>query len=80
VASALYRRYIISTAGYGAVAVVAFILAVVVLAQGRWVVALILLAAVGVAVDNFFCGDRCRVAGGKAAGEYTVPPFLKNND
>jgi hypothetical protein len=76
-ASALYKRYVISTVAYGVVGTLALIGAAVMAVERRWFIAVILLVMFGVCLDNFFCGDRCRVAGGKAKGEYTVPPFLR---
>ncbi len=71
--SEMYRNYLISTASYGAVAIVTAILAYVTFMQTRLLVSMILILACGVAIDNFFCGDRCRNAGGLAEGHYTVP-------
>jgi hypothetical protein len=73
----LHTRYIISTVGYGVVAVLGAAAGVYAYTARNWILLGVCLLIVGVAVDNFFCGDRCRVAGLPATGEYTIPPFLR---
>lgn len=63
---------------YGLVAIVAAIGAVAFALGRRWIVALVCIAMVLVALDNFFCGTRARACGYKAKGHYILPPFLKN--
>ena len=68
-----YKLYVVSTIGYGLVAIAAFAGGVYLLRIHRYFLALICLVMVYIALDNFFCGHRAKAAGIDAHSHYFFP-------